>query len=134
MNRRSFMGAAFAAIALMPATAAAATQFVDYEPGVIEKALAAGKTVFVDYSAWWCTTCLSQSRTLDRLLAANEAYGRKMLFVRVDWDKYGNEAVSRDRNIPRRSTLIVLRGKRELGRIVAGTSQDEIKALLDKGL
>jgi thioredoxin 1 len=30
--------------------------------------------------------------------------------------------------------LLVLRGDRELGRIVAGTSEADIKALLDKGL
>jgi thioredoxin 1 len=108
--------------------------FVDYKPGVIENALKSGKTVFVDYSAWWCTTCRSQSRTLDKLVGANSAYAKKMFFVRVDWDDYGDQPVSTDRNIPRRSTLIVLRGGRELGRIVAGTDQAEIKALLDKGL
>jgi thioredoxin 1 len=30
--------------------------------------------------------------------------------------------------------LIVLKGDKELGRIVAGTSKTKIKALLDKGL
>lgn len=38
------------------------------------------------------------------------------------------------RSIPRRSTLIVLRGDEELGRIVAGTSEAQIKGLMDKGL
>jgi hypothetical protein len=38
------------------------------------------------------------------------------------------------RGIPRRSTLIVLRGEDELGRIVAGTSESQIKGLMDKGL
>ncbi|MBX3568539.1 MAG: thioredoxin family protein [Rhizobiaceae bacterium] len=134
MNRRSFLGSMVAGMVLFPSLAGASTVFVDYRPGVIEDALAAGKTVFVDYSAWWCTTCRSQARTLDRLLSENPAYGQKMMFVRVDWDDFGDQPVARDRNIPRRSTLLVLRGKAELGRIVAGTSQDEIKALLDKGL
>ena len=57
-----------------------------------------------------------------------------MTFVRVDWDSYGDQPVSTDRKIPRRSTLLVLRGDKELGRIVAGTSEADIKALLDKGL
>jgi thioredoxin 1 len=34
--------------------------------------------------------------------------------------------------IPRRSTLVLLKGREELGRIVAGTSKAEIKSLLDK--
>jgi hypothetical protein len=36
--------------------------------------------------------------------------------------------------IPRRSTLVVLRGNQELGRIVAQTGRDEIKALMDTAL
>ena len=57
-----------------------------------------------------------------------------MIFVRVDWDKYGQDDVAVFRNIPRRSTLTVLKGEDELGRIVAGTSESDIKALMDKGL
>jgi hypothetical protein len=37
-------------------------------------------------------------------------------------------------NIPRRSTLVVLKGDQELGRIVAGTRKGDIKALLDRAL
>ncbi len=81
-----------------------------------------------------CTTCRAQKRVIARLVEQNPAYQKSMFFVRVDWDDYGDEPVARDRNIPRRSTLLVLRGNRELGRIVAGTSEDDIKALLDKGL
>jgi hypothetical protein len=38
------------------------------------------------------------------------------------------------RSIPRRSTLLVLRGNQELGRIVAGTSATDIRQLMDRGL
>lgn len=133
MNRRLLL----ALCALAPITFAIPVQaadFVAYKPGVIEKALGAGKTVFVDYYAPWCITCRSQSRTLTKLIDANPAYAKKITFVRVDWDTYKSEPVSTERQIPRRSTLIVLRGNKELGRIVAGTSEADIKALLDKGL
>jgi len=36
--------------------------------------------------------------------------------------------------VPRRSTLIVLKGDKELGRIVADTSKSSIKALMDTAL
>jgi thioredoxin 1 len=134
MIRRTFI-LGLAVSAIVPALpASAASGFVDYKPGVIEKALASGKTVFVDYAATWCTTCKAQERVIARLLKENPAYAKSMTLVRVDWDAYGNQPVARDRNIPRRSTLLVLRGNKELGRIVAGTSKAEIKALLDKGL
>lgn len=134
MHRRTFLAGLSAAAAVTTLPARAATGFVDYTPGVIENALAAGRTVFVDYAAVWCLTCRTQKRVIGRLVEANPAYAKAMLFVRVDWDDYGDQPVARDRNIPRRSTLLVLRGNRELGRIVAGTSEAEIKALLDKGL
>ncbi len=37
-------------------------------------------------------------------------------------------------SIPRRSTLVVLQGDKELGRIVAQTGKAEIKALVDTAL
>jgi thioredoxin 1 len=134
MIRRTFI-LGLAGVAAMPALpASAAVEFIDYKPGVIEDALASGRTVFVDYAAWWCTTCRAQKRVIARLVEQNPAYAKSMLFVRVDWDEYGSQPVALDRKIPRRSTLLVLRGDRELGRIVAGTSEADIKALLDKGL
>ena len=131
MNRRTFF---IAAITAMVSTAALAEDFVAYTPGLIQEKLAAGETVFVDYAAVWCTTCASQERTIKSLRAENPAYDAAMTFVKVDWDEYGRAPVTTSRNIPRRSTLIVLRGDQELGRIVAGTSKSQIKDLMDLGL
>ncbi|MEM9059453.1 MAG: thioredoxin family protein [Pseudomonadota bacterium] len=132
MLRRTFL-AGTAALMLVP-HAASAKEFVEYTPGVIETALAEGKTVLVDYSAKWCSTCRRQARVINALREANPAYDDAMMFVKVDWDTYRNHEVTQFRAIPRRSTLLVLRGEDELGRIIAGTGQSQIKALLDKGL
>ncbi|WP_208988242.1 thioredoxin family protein [Labrenzia sp. VG12] len=113
---------------------ALASGMVDYTPGLIEEHLAAGKTVFVDYAASWCSTCARQERVISALRAANPAYDEAMVFVRVDWDAYGGHEVSTSRRIPRRSTLLVLKGDQELGRIVAGTAEGQIKALMNTGL
>jgi thiol:disulfide interchange protein len=133
MKRRHFLLTAAAAATLTP-LAAWAANYVDYKPGVIDAALAEGKTVFVDYSAPWCGTCKRQERVIDALRAADPAYDAAMTFVKVDWDTYKNKDVTVFRGIPRRSTLIVLRGEDELGRIVAGTSEAQIKGLMDTGL
>lgn len=131
MKRRAFMTAA-TAFTLLPIAARAA--FVDYTPGLIDAALKDGKTVFVDYSATWCGTCKRQERVMAELLAENPAYASAMTFVKVDWDTYAKHEVTTSRSIPRRSTLLVLKGDQELGRIVAGTANAEIKALMDLGL
>lgn len=134
MIRRTFLAATLAASTLAVMPAHAAKTFVDYKPGLIKKHLAAGKTVFVDYGATWCTTCAAQKRVINELVKENPKYKSAMKFVLVDWDDFGSAAVSTSRNIPRRSTLLVLKGNKELGRIVAGTSKAKIKALMDKGL
>ncbi|MEO1493487.1 MAG: thioredoxin family protein [Pseudomonadota bacterium] len=132
MYRRTFLAAA-CAVAIAP-VGAYATETVDYTPGLIETALEEGKTVFVDYAADWCSTCRRQERVIGALRAGNPDYDKAMMFVRVDWDEYKNHDVTVFRDIPRRSTLIVLRGEEELGRLVAGTGEDQIKELMDKGL
>ena len=132
MNRRHFIAATFSTT-LTP-LASFAAEFIDYAPGVIETALDEGKTVLVDFSATWCSTCKRQERVINGLRAADPAYDAAMAFVKVDWDTYKNHEVTKGRGIPRRSTLIVLRGDQELGRLIAGTSESQIKTLMDKGL
>ncbi|MCR9138303.1 MAG: thioredoxin family protein [Alphaproteobacteria bacterium] len=130
MLRRSFLALALA----FSAAPAMASETLDYAPGLIKQALADGKTVFVDYAADWCSTCARQERVISALREQNPQYDQAMVFVRVDWDDYRRHEVSTSRNIPRRSTLIVLRGDQELGRIVAGTATGAIKALMDQGV
>jgi thioredoxin 1 len=136
MKRRSFLTAmaAFAAVPLATNIPAHAATFVDYTPGAIKQALDAGKTVFVDYSATWCGTCKRQERVINALRAADPAYDSAMVFMKVDWDSFKDHEVTKSRSIPRRSTLLVLRGEAELGRLVAATGEDKIKSLMQKGL
>lgn len=133
MNRRHFLITTTALVA-MPIAALAAEEWIDYQPGVIQSLLDEGKTVLVDYSAVWCSTCKAQERVMDDLRAFNPAYNEAMVFVRVDWDDYGRHTVTTSRKIPRRSTLLVLRGSEELGRIAAGTRVADIEALMNLGL
>ncbi len=131
MHRRLFL-AAGAAAATLPLSLRA--ESVDYTPGLIQDALARGETVFVGYSADWCSTCKAQERVMEKLRAENAAYDQSITFVRVDWDEFKRHEVTTSRNVPGRSTLLVLRGDAELGRVIAGTSEGDIKALMDLGL
>lgn len=130
-RRQTLIGAT--AFALMPMTRAAQAM-IDYSPGLVTERLAAGETVFVDFSAEWCSTCRAQERVITALRAANPAYDAAMTFVKVDWDQHGTGDLSRSLSIPRRSTLVLLRGEAELGRIVAQTAEGDIRALMDLGL
>jgi thioredoxin 1 len=131
MNRRDFLIASAAVTLAMPIVAHAAT---DYAPDLLKAELAAGKTVFLDFKASWCSTCAAQERVINALIGENPEYGAKITFLNVDWDQWGDGDLVKQLNIPRRSTLVVLKGDKELGRIVAGTAKAEIKALMDVAL
>lgn len=111
-----------------------ANESIVYTPGLIKERLSAGETLFVDYSATWCSTCKRQEKILNEIRKNNSFYDEKMTFVKIDWDTYKDHEVTSSRNIPRRSTLLVLRGNEEIGRIIAGTDPKEIEALMAKGL
>jgi thiol-disulfide isomerase/thioredoxin len=134
MKRRDFLtfvaALPLAGALAMPARAA----MLDYAPGMVSGLLAEGRTLFVDFAADWCSTCRTQERIIERLRAGNPAYDAALTFVRVDWDDFGNSDIVRQYAIPRRSTLLVLKGERELGRLVADTREANIAALLDTGL
>ena len=131
MQRRTFLATAAACALAGPALAASGQP---YRPGLVEEELAAGKTVFIDFYTDWCSTCRAQGKTIAALIADNPAYEQNISFIKVDWDKHSQSNLAKRLNIPRRSTLVVLKGDKELGRIVAGTRKGQIKALMDTAL
>jgi thiol:disulfide interchange protein len=133
MKRRDFILSA-AAVSAASTLGGAAFAATDYTPGLVDQELAAGKTVFLDFKASWCTTCAAQERVMDRLKAANPDYEKSITFIAVDWDEYGRSDLVKRLKVPRRSTLVALKGNAELGRIVAGTREADIKALMDAAL
>lgn len=134
MDRRHFLLASAAAVTLPLPSWAGGKAPIAYAPGVLEEHLAAGHVVFLDFKAEWCGTCKTQERVMNKLKAENPAYAQKITFINVDWDKYGEAEISTSMNIPRRSTLVVLKGDQELGRLVAATGETDIKALMDTAL
>lgn len=132
MNRRDFL-LVTAAVSLAPPLTARADE-VTYSAALLKSELAQGKVVLLDFYATWCVTCAAQHRVMDKLKAQNPAYESHVTFMTVDWDTWQNGALVRQLKIPRRSTLVVLKGDKELGRIVAQTSEASIKALFDTAL
>ena len=132
MNCRQFLITTTAAFTL-PALARAGER-VFYTPGLAEAAIDAGKVVFLDFWTGWCSTCAAQDRVITALRRENPGYDAAITFITVDWDIYADGALAKALNIPRRSTLVALNGDDEIGRIVAGTSKRDIKALMDAAL
>lgn len=135
MDRRTFLTitAASASLSLLPLAAQAG--MIQYTPGLDQKLLGEGKTLFLDFYASWCGTCQAQRRVIERLWQENPDYEKNIAFLEIDWDTYGHGDLAKALKIPRRSTLVTIAPDgREIGRIVAGTSYDAIKALMDGAL
>jgi hypothetical protein len=120
------------AMAALPLAAKAAVQ--PYTPGLAEQAMREGRRIVLIFGADWCSTCRRQERIMADLRAAEPRYDAELTLIRVDWDAHGSGDLARGLAVPRRSTLIALRGETELARIVAGTGVAEIRALMDTAL
>lgn len=130
--RRTFLGLA-ASVAMLASLPAFASNIVTYTPDVLVGYVASGEPYLLDFSATWCSTCHAQERVLTDLQSEKAAY-QAITILRVDWDTYRGSDLVRDLAIPRRSTLVMMQGQDELGRVVAQTSKASIASLLDKGL
>lgn len=131
MNRRTLI-LSVSALALSGPLHAEDRTF--YTLGMAEAAMDAGEVVILNFWTDWCSTCAAQERVIADLMAENPDYARKVRFIVVDWDQHGDGDLSRALKIPRRSTLVALKGRKEIARIVAGTGKDEIRALFDAAL
>lgn len=129
-RRQALITLVAAAIAGSATRPAVALDTLAYSPGVLATLQASGKPFLIDFFATWCTTCAAQERVLDELKGESAAY-EAVPILRVDWDVYGDGELSRQLAIPRRSTLVVMSGTQELGRLVAETRKDQIAGLLD---
>lgn len=117
-----------AAAALLFAAAARADQ--RFNAKALAAAQATGKPVLVHVNADWCTTCAQQRAILSELLKRPGFRDFQVLRVDFDAQKADLEALG----VRDRSTLIVYRGARELGRSSFETSRDGIAALLEKAV
>lgn len=105
---------------------AAGAGFSAYSPQKFAAAQESGKTIVVDVHADWCPTCKAQAPIL-RAIAQDER-SAEVVFLRVDYDK--DKAFLRDHRIPRQSTILVFKGKQEVGRSIAETNRQRLTSFV----
>ena len=135
MNRRDFIRTVSGG--LLAATLPGAASALSPQPlsPALYRALQNGDRVSM-LLCWseWSLTCGFQRDQIAALLAERPDYADRIDFVHVDYDTYGKSRLLQGLKLERRSTLIALRGKRELDRVVAETRPERIRALLDTAL
>lgn len=119
---------ALAALVSFPALAAPA--WLDYSPATFARLQSEGRTIVVDVYADWCPTCRAQAPILDAL--RKEPRLKDAVFVKVNFDQ--EKAFLRQYRIPRQSTILVFKGKRETVRSIAETNPERLRAAVLSGI
>lgn len=86
--------------------------------------------VLLHIHADWCTTCRAQMPVLQKLLS--EPAFKNYTAIRVDFDR--ETAFRKEYRVNQQSTLILLKGGRELGRSTAQTGEAALRDLMSKGI
>ena len=131
-TRRGILSLAALATLSMALPTAALAATVKYSSAKYDQYIKGGKTFLLGVHASWCSTCDRQKRVINALRGTGSPY-QGLTIMQVDWDRNRRSPLISKLNIPRRSTLIMFKNGKEVGRIVAGTSRSQIKGLIDKG-
>ena len=122
--------AGLVAVALLGSLPASAAEWQEFTPDALAAAKADGKPILVDVFAAWCPTCRAQNPILVKL--TREPKYKDLVVFKADFDAQKDDL--RALNVQRQSTLIVLKGDKELDRSVGDTNQLSIEGMLDKTL
>jgi len=129
MNRRDVLKTGLGLMAVSAASKAIASYDpMEYTPEAYQAALDSGEPLLVGFHADWCSTCRTQERAISQLMKDNEQYA-SVNVMSVDWDVHGRTKFAKALRIPRRSTLVMFKGGKEVGRVVAQTSTAAIEEL-----
>jgi thioredoxin len=125
LNRRHLLGALVIATVFSTPIASAADK-QPFDQKAFEAAQAAGKPILVEVSAPWCPICKAQAPILSRL--KSDPKFKELVSFDIDFDS--QKDLLRKFNVQKQSTLIVFKGKQEMGRSTGDTNAASIGALL----
>ena len=128
INRRLIVaGMALSAFLTFAAEAADKKPF---DQAAFEVAQAQGKPVLVEVSASWCPVCKVQAPILSKL--RTDPRFKDLISFDIDFDS--QKDLLRKFNVSKQSTLIVFKGKQEVGRSTGDTDPSSIESLLAKAI
>ncbi|HZD91347.1 MAG TPA: thioredoxin family protein [Pseudolabrys sp.] len=128
LNRRHVMVAVALALGATFTVASLARAAQDYSAQAFAAAQDAGKPILLHITAPWCPTCKAQKPILGKLEA--EPRFKNLVVLNIDFDS--QKALLQKLRVAQQSTLIVYKGKSEVGRSVGDTNPQSIDALLTK--
>lgn len=130
LNRRHLLAAFALATTVSFAPVASATDKKPFDQAAFDAARAAGKPILVEVTAPWCPTCKAQAPTLSKLRA--DAKFKELVSFNIDFDT--QKDLLKTFGVQKQSTLIVFKGKQEMGRSTGVTDPQAITALVGKSI
>ncbi len=118
----------FAGLLALVVTAASAGEVKKYDQATFDALAAAGKPVVVVVHATWCPTCKAQDPIQKGLMKSEPFKDYTMLTLDFDADK----PILKTLRVSQQSTMIVFKGKTEVGRSVGDTTKAGIEGLMKK--
>ncbi|MDE2428866.1 MAG: thioredoxin family protein [Burkholderiales bacterium] len=118
-----------ASLLVLAATMAHALDIQPYTAANLAAAQKADKPVALHFHADWCPTCRTQTAVLQNL-KSEKGLDLTVLVANYDTEK----ALKRRFKVNAQSTLIVLKGQKEVARLVGDTTADGIRTALKSAL
>ena len=117
------------ALLLTSAALTHAIEFQHYSAAALAAAQKADKPVALHFHADWCPTCRAQDKVLQALKAEP---GLDVTVLKVNYDT--EKDLKRQYKIQSQSTMVILRGDKERGRLVGDTTEAGIRTALKSAL
>lgn len=130
LNRRIVCTAFALGAALSFSPLASAMSPQTYSQKAFVAAQAAGKPILLHVTAPWCPTCKAQKPILSKLEVSPKF--KDMVVLNIDFDT--SKPLLRTLHVNMQSTLIVYKGKTEVGRSTGDTNAASIETLLGKAI
>jgi thiol-disulfide isomerase/thioredoxin len=129
IKRIASLAAIIGALTLVT-TGAFAGEVKPYSQSAFNEAKAAGKTVLLDFHADWCPVCKKQGPIIQSLVQDDKF--KDIAVFKVDYDN--EKALKQQLKVTNQSTLVVFKGDKAVARSTWVTDQNQIRALIEKGL
>ena len=130
MISRRVVLAGIGAATLLTCGSVFAAEEQPFTPEAFQAAQDQHKPILVEIDASWCAVCRAQKPILSELFAQPKF--KDLTVLRVDFDS--QKKTVRSFGAKMQSTLIVFKGREEVGRSVGQTEAGAIAALLDKAI